>query len=107
MSHLFANPWSEKLEEALAGYDVSLVRAIASKLLRARNQWPVDELRERLRDAIANAPVIDRRLKELPLACRKLLALIGLSRRPDWTVGRLLEMLAALGHAEGLAPVQT
>ncbi len=101
MSIALADPWSEKLEQALAGYDVSLVRAIASRLLRARNQWPVDELRERLRDAINNAP------KELPPSCRKLLSLIGLSRRPDWRVGQLMEMLSALGHDEGLTPIQT
>ena len=52
MSIALADPWSEKLEQALAGYDVSLVRSIATRLLRARNQWPADELRERLRDAI-------------------------------------------------------
>jgi hypothetical protein len=106
MSIAVADPWSEKLEQALAGYDVSLVRSIAVRLLRARNQWPVDELRERLRDAINNAPVIDRRLKELSPACRKLLTLIGLSRRPDWKVGHMVEMLSALGHDEGLAPIQ-
>src|SRR5262245_39176233 len=107
MPSILPDTWTDRLEQALAGYDVSLLRAIGVRLLRARNQWPADDLRLRIRDAIGNAPVIDRRLKELPAACRKLLALIGLSRRPDWKVGQLLEMLAALGHAEGPGPIQT
>ncbi len=107
MFDILADNWTDRLGEALAAYDVSLLRAIGARLLRARNQWPADDLRERIRDAVGNAPVVDRRLKELPPACRKLLALIGLSRRPDWKVGQMLEMLAALGHAEGIGPVQT
>jgi hypothetical protein len=107
MASILPDTWTDKLEHALAAYDVSLLRAIGVRLLRARNQWPADDLRERIRDAVGNAPVVDRRLKELPPACRKLLALIGLSRRPDWKVGQMLEMLAALGHAEGPEPIQT
>src|SRR3954469_10493318 len=106
MPSIVTDDWTERLETALAGYDLTLLRAIGTRLLRARNQWPADDLRERIRDAIGNAPVIDRRLKELPPAGRKLLALIGLSRRPDWKVGQMLEMLAALGHAEGPGPIQ-
>src|SRR5262249_6960046 len=34
-------------------------------------------------------------------------ALIGRSRQPCWPVGSLVEMLTALGHADGLAPVQS
>jgi hypothetical protein len=107
MNAVLTDDWTDRLGDALAAYDVSLLRAIGARLLRARNQWPADDLRERIRAAVGNAPVIDRRLKELPPACRKLLALIGLSRRPDWKVGQLLEMLAALGHAEGLGPIET
>jgi hypothetical protein len=98
--------WSEKLEMALSAYDVQLVRQIAARLLKTRSQWPTDDLRQRIRDAAGNAPVIDRRLKDLPQACVRLLGAIGASGRPDWKVGRLVEMLAALGHAEGLAPIQ-
>jgi hypothetical protein len=99
--------WSEKLEQALVGYDVSLVRSIASRLLRTRSQIPVDELRERLRDAVNNAPAIDRRLKELPTASRQLLALIGFSRRPAWKVRHMVEMLSALGCIGDISPIQT
>jgi hypothetical protein len=35
------------------------------------------------------------------------LALIGLSRQPCWKVTHLLSMLAALGHTDGLLPIQT
>src|SRR5262245_61719546 len=107
MTAILTDDWTNRLGDALAAYDIALLRTIGTRLLRARNQWPADDLRERIRAAIGNAPVIDRRLKELPLACRKLLALVGLSRRPDWKVGQLLEMLAALGHTEGLGPIQT
>jgi hypothetical protein len=98
--------WSERLETALSAYDVQLVRQIAARLLKTRSQWPIDELRQRIREACGNAPVIDRRLKDLPEACVVLLAAIGVSGRPSWTVSRLVEMLATLGHAEGLTPIQ-
>lgn len=97
--------WSDRLEEALAGYAPELVRAVATRLLKTRSQWPVDELIERIRDASTNAPLIDRRLKDLPPTCRKLLALIGLSRRPNWKIPHLLTMLATLGHVEGITPI--
>jgi hypothetical protein len=98
--------WSEKLENILSAYDGQLVRQIAARLLKTRNQWPLDELRQRIREAMGNAPVIDRRLKDLPQACVRLLGAIDVSGRPGWKIGRLMEMLATLGHAEGLAPVQ-
>ena len=99
--------WTEKLELILSVYDGSLVRQIAARLLKTRSQWPVDELRQRIREAMANAPVIDRRLKDLPEACVRLLGAIDASGRPGWKVSRLMEMLATLGHADGLAPIQT
>src|SRR5262249_5283514 len=39
--------------------------------------------------------------------CRRVRALIGLSGQPSWKVTYLISMLAALGHAEGLLPIQT
>src|SRR5260370_18309521 len=99
--------WTERLEEALRRYSDDLIRNIAARLLKTRSQWPADELRERIREATGNAPVIDRRLKDLPAACRKLLAVIGLSRQPTWKAGHLLPMLATFGHSEGITPIQT
>src|SRR5579859_1279126 len=98
--------WSDRLESSLAGYTPDLLRQVAARLLKTRSHWPPDELIERIREAVGNAPVIDRRLKDLPPAARKILDLIGLSRRPDWQAGHLLAMLAALGHADGTTPIQ-
>jgi len=90
---------------ALSRYDDPLLRAVAAKLFKPRSQWPAEELIDRAVDALDNAPVIDRRLKDLSPASRRLLAAVGLSRRSDWRVGNLLALLATFGHNEGLAPV--
>lgn len=95
------------LRATLARYDESLLRAVSVRLFKPRSHWPVDELIVRSVDTLANPPVIDRRLRELPPSCRELLAAIGLTRRQEWRVGQLLELLAALGHSEGLAPILT
>jgi hypothetical protein len=98
-------PWTDRLKETLGRYDPALVREVAARLVRPRNEWPVEELIDRCAATAANAPVIDRRLRELDPAARPVLALIGHSRQPRWRLGSLLEMLAALGHAEGPRPV--
>jgi hypothetical protein len=97
----------EVVRSALGRYDESLLRAVAARLFKPRSQWQADELAARAADTLTNAPVIDRRLKELPPSCRALLAATGLARRPEWAVGHLIELLATLGHAEGLAPILT
>jgi hypothetical protein len=99
--------WTDRLKETLQRYDPALVRAVAARLVKPRNEWPVEELIERCAAAPANTPVIDRRLKELDPAARRVLALLGHSRQPRWRLGSLLEFLAALGHAEGPRPVFT
>jgi hypothetical protein len=91
----------------LARYDETLLRAVAARLFKPRSQWPVDELVARAAETLTNTPVVDRRLKDLPPSCRALLAAVGLARRNEWPVGQLLELLATLGHAEGLAPILT
>jgi hypothetical protein len=97
--------WSDHLRLTLQSYQEPLLRQVAAKLVKPRGQWPVEELIERSLTTIANAPVVDRRLEELEPAGRRLLALIGHSRQPRWKLGGLLEMLAALGHSEGMTPV--
>src|SRR5262245_1888395 len=92
---------------ALSRYDESLLRTVSARLFKPRSHWPADELIDRVVESLANPPVIDRRLKDLPPAARTLLAAIGLSRHYEWPVGQLLALLAALGHAEGLAPIQS
>jgi hypothetical protein len=97
--------WSELLAHTLKTYDEGLLRQVAAQLFKPRNQWPAAELRERSVATVGNAAVIDRRLQEVGTAERRLLALIGHSRQPHWKLARLLEALAALGHAEGVQPV--
>lgn len=97
--------WTDRLRRTLAGYDEPLLRAVSGRLLKPRNQWPVEELIERSLATIGNAAVIDRRLQDQDRACRRLLALIAHSRQPCWHLGNVLELLAALGHADGPLPV--
>jgi hypothetical protein len=98
--------WTARARDALSRYDEPLLRAVAARLVRPRTQQPADELLDKSVAALANAPVIDRRVKDLPPASRALLAVIGLSRQPRWRVGHLISLLAALGHSDGFAPVR-
>jgi hypothetical protein len=98
------DPWSELLRRTLAAYAEPLLRQVAARLVRPRNQWPADELIAKSLATVANPAVLDRRLKELDPAARQLLALIGHSRQPVWALGNLVEMMIALGHADGLKP---
>lgn len=97
--------WSEYLRQTLQCYEVSLLRNVAAPLLKPRNQWPVAELIDRCVAVTTNTALIDRRLSELDAPERQLLALIGHSRQPRWNLGNLVELLMALGHAEGLPTV--
>jgi hypothetical protein len=99
--------WSDELRQILGSYDEPLLKKVASKLFRPRSQWPTEELIERSLATLQNVAVIDRRLDELGPAPTKLLALMGHSRQPQWALGNLIEMLAALGHAEGTVPAFT
>ena len=92
----------------LALYDEPLLRQVLARLVRPRNQWPVEELIDR---SVATRRPIP---PSSTAACRtwsrpagKLLALIGHSRQPLWKLGSLVEMLMALGHADGLQPLFT
>jgi hypothetical protein len=98
--------WSDRARTALAGYSEPLLRSVAARLVKPRANQPVEDVLDKLVAAQTNAPVIDRRVRELPPECRKLLALIGLSRQQRWKVAHLITLLAALDHAEGFAPVQ-
>jgi hypothetical protein len=93
------------LRQTLQRYDESLLRRVAGRLLKPRNQWPVDELIERMEAAVENTPLIDRRLQELEPGARRILAAIGLSRQPRFRLGNLVELAVALGEADGLAPI--
>lgn len=99
--------WISHARNTFQRYDESLLRHVAHKLCKPRNQWPVEELIDRLTAALNNAAMIDRRLKEMPAAGRQILAIIGMSRQPRWAVGSLVEMIVCLGHEDGLAPLVT
>src|SRR5262245_38508889 len=97
--------WSDRVRRVFERYHERLLRQVAGRLYKPRNQWPVEDLIERSVATINNAAVIDRRLADLDPVSRKLLAFIAHSRQPRWQAGHLLELLAALGHAEGMRPV--
>jgi hypothetical protein len=97
--------WSDRLRHTLACYDEELLRAVAARLVRPRNQWPAEDLIDRAVTAAENPAVLDRRLKEVEPAGRQLLALIAHSRQPCWHLGNLVELLLALGQEDGLKPV--
>src|SRR5438270_12937256 len=92
--------WNNHTRHTLKRYDEALLRQVAHKLCKPRNQWPVDELLDRVVSAFNNAAMVDRRLKEMPAACRQILAVIGQSRQTRWPVGALVEMLVVLGAEE-------
>src|ERR1043165_6923454 len=100
-----ATSWSDRLSRVLGSYEETLLRQVAARLVKPRNQWPVEELITRSVATVSNAAVVDRRLKDAGPAERRLLALIAHSRQPKWKLVHLLEMLAVLGHAEGVQPV--
>jgi hypothetical protein len=101
MSSADPGVWSDYLKQTLHCYADSLVQQVAAKLIRPRSQWPHGELIERCVAAMGNAAILDRRLEELPVPCRRLLSCISHSGQPRWKLGNLLEILAALGFNEG------
>jgi hypothetical protein len=97
--------WSELQRHTLSSYDETLLRQVAARLVKPRNQWPIADLVERGVAATSNPVIIDRRLQDLSPPARRVLALIGLSRQPYWNLGNLVELTIALGHGDGLQPV--
>src|SRR3954449_880929 len=97
--------WPTVLRQTLQRYDEPLLRRVAARLIKPRNQWPAEELIDRCAATADDVALVDRRLGELDSAGRQLIALIGHSRQPVWNMGSLIEMLIALGHEDGLAPV--
>jgi hypothetical protein len=97
--------WQTHIRNTLQRYDEALLRKVAHKLCKPRNQWPFDELLDRVLSALQNAAMIDRCLKELPPASRQILAVMGHSRQPRWTLGALIEILVMLGQSDGLPPL--
>jgi hypothetical protein len=107
MSSAAPDSWLERVRQTLHAYDEPLLRTVATKLCKPRNQWPAAELIDRCLATFDNPAMLDRRLKDLEPAARQALTLITMSGQPRWPVGSLVEMLITLGAADGLAPVQT
>ncbi len=101
MSPAVSDNWTAQLREYLSLYHEPLLRQVASRLIKPRNQWPTEDLIDRMVETVTNAPVIDRRLKEQPPPARQLLALIGYSGQNRWFVGSLIELVISLGHGDG------
>ena len=78
---------TERLRDLFARYSETLLRDVASRLVKPRTVIPTDELIDKCLCTLLNPPVMDRRIKELPDAARKALTLMGLSRRTNWNVG--------------------
>jgi hypothetical protein len=97
--------WNDLLERTLRRYDEGLLRRVAGRLLRPRNQWPIDDLISRHLATIGDVTIIERRLKDLEPAERRLLALMRHSRQPHWSLGSLVESMIAMGEQDGLKPV--
>jgi hypothetical protein len=97
--------WSEIQRHTLASYEEALLRQVAARLVKPRNQWPIEDLIERGAAAASNPVIIDRRLQDLTPPARRVLALIAHSRQPFWALGNLVELTIALGHGDGLQPV--
>lgn len=99
--------WSDVLWRTLERYDEALLRRVAARLIKPRSHWPVEELVARCAATTTDVTILDRRLRELEPADRRLLILIGHSRQPLWALGNLVELLIALGQEDGLRPVLT
>ncbi len=97
--------WSDRLAGTLRHYDEVLLRKVTGRLVRPRNQWPVEELIDRSVETVNNPAVLDRRLAEIDPAGRQLLALIGHSRQSCWALGNVVELTIALGQEDGLKPI--
>jgi hypothetical protein len=102
-----AEYWIERTTQALDGYTETLRRLVVATLLKPRTPIPVEEITSRILNTLTNAPVIDRRLRELPPASRWLLTVMGRTRQPHWKVGHILGILASLGSTEGLDPIRS
>jgi Helicase conserved C-terminal domain len=90
----------------LERYADPLLRAVAGRWLRLRPQWPAQEVRDRLCEALGDPVVVDRTLKTVSPVARRLLKLIGVSRCTRWRLRALADLLAVLDSGAGLAAVQ-
>lgn len=93
--------WQADVRSILERYDESLLRPVATRLCRPRNQWPVQELIDRSIATLENPAVVDRRLKDIPAPTRRVLAVLRQSGQIRWSVANLCEIGALLGMPIG------
>ncbi|MEI7684389.1 MAG: helicase-associated domain-containing protein [Planctomycetota bacterium] len=93
--------WLDAVRKILERYDEALLRPVATKLCRPRNQWPVQELIDRSLATLQNPAVLDRRLKEMPVDTRRVLGVVRQSGQLRWPVANLCEIGAMLGTNVG------
>lgn len=96
----------ERVGRVLGCYSEVLRRSVAGQLVKPRTNVDAEELLNRCLATLQNPPVIDRRVRDLSDASRKLLAVIGSCQRDRWEVGNLVQISASIGHAEGLIPIE-
>ena len=97
--------WSDEFRRVLSCYDEALLRQVATKLVKPRSQWPVDELIDRCSGRHRQRPRPRPPHQGTGAGQRQLLALIGHSRQPLWNLGNLVELVIALGSDDGLTPI--
>jgi hypothetical protein len=97
--------WSGAVRATVEKYDEPLLRRVAGKLFRPRNQWPPEELIERLVAALANVPLIDRRFEDLSAAARRALALAARGAARTWRLNAIVGLLSALDRDAGIDPL--
>ena len=68
MSILDDVDWSERAREALSGYSEPLLRSVAARLVKPRVNQPIADVLDKLAATLTNAPVVDRRLRDLRCA---------------------------------------
>jgi hypothetical protein len=98
--------WPGRVERTLSRYSEPLLRTVADSLVKPRSKFPVADLVTKCLATLTNPPVIDRRVNDLPDGGRKVLAAVARSGQPEWSVGQVATLSAALGHAEGVEPVK-
>ena len=99
--------FAEIISQSLARYSDKRLEAVASKLFRPRIGQPRGELIDHIGETQKNPPVVDRLLKNLPVAPRSLMALLGRSRQPRWRIDDLLTLVSSLGCTDGFPILET
>jgi hypothetical protein len=91
---------------AVERYGDALLRRCAAQFGRQRVQNEPKELRDHIVTALENSVLIDRTIKGLTPAARRLLRLVGMSRQHRWLVQALVDIGSILQSEDGIAPIR-